>query len=282
MRTEPLFESEGRPSLAPDLQGIGIFTATGPYTWRRHQHLNYELIVPISGRYACTIGRERLALGRSEALLVQPLDWHEDLLAGEARYWAIQFALGGTMGATTAVLRPDAPTRARIFAPPTAELADAIERLRGECARDDAAATLMRQSALSAVVALVVRALDPRSLSPALLSAATERFPARLERLFASHQHGRLAVAAMARELGMSATALGLRCRRALGMSPARAFARYRLECARALLERTAMTVVEVSEHLGFANPYHFSRAFRRCHGLPPSRLRGASRRRPR
>ena len=53
-----------------------------------------------------------------------------------------------------------------------------------------------------------------------------------------------------------------------------------RLDRARALLRQTAMSVVEVAVACGFASASHFSRAYRRVHGHPPSaerRLRHAS-----
>jgi len=31
--------------------------------------------------------------------------------------------------------------------------------------------------------------------------------------------------------------------------------------------------VVEVADHLGFSTPFHFSRAFRRQYGYPPSQV---------
>jgi AraC-like DNA-binding protein len=71
----------------------------------------------------------------------------------------------------------------------------------------------------------------------------------------------------------MSASALTQRCRAALGAAPAQALAAYRMDHAAALLH-SGMRVKEVAEALGYADQFHFSRAFKRRHGKAPSLLR--------
>jgi transcriptional regulator GlxA family with amidase domain len=59
------------------------------------------------------------------------------------------------------------------------------------------------------------------------------------------------------------------------GTAPGRYLQRLRLRRARLLIERTFLTVKEVMALVGYNDPSHFSRDFRRCHGMPPSSLRG-------
>lgn len=59
------------------------------------------------------------------------------------------------------------------------------------------------------------------------------------------------------------------------GSAPGRYLQRLRLRRARLLIERTFLSVKEVMALVGYNDPSHFSRDFRRYHGMPPSALRG-------
>ena len=59
------------------------------------------------------------------------------------------------------------------------------------------------------------------------------------------------------------------------GLGPAHYLQRLRLRRARLLIERTFLSVKEVMALVGYNDPSHFSREFRRHHGIAPSALRG-------
>ena len=60
------------------------------------------------------------------------------------------------------------------------------------------------------------------------------------------------------------------------GVAPARYLQQLRLRRARLLIERTFLSVKEVMALVGYSDPSHFSRDFRRAHGVSPSALRGS------
>ena len=60
------------------------------------------------------------------------------------------------------------------------------------------------------------------------------------------------------------------------GVAPAQYLRQLRLRRARVLIERTFLSVKEVMALVGYNDPSHFSRDFRRFHGMAPSRLRGS------
>jgi AraC family transcriptional regulator of arabinose operon len=62
------------------------------------------------------------------------------------------------------------------------------------------------------------------------------------------------------------------------GVPPGRYLHTMRMQRARVLLERTFLSVREVMRLVGFRDPSHFARDFRRYHGIPPSAARGAGR----
>jgi transcriptional regulator GlxA family with amidase domain len=81
-------------------------------------------------------------------------------------------------------------------------------------------------------------------------------------------------VSAFAAAVNLSASRLAYLFRRETGLPPGRYLHRLRMERARDLLERTFLTVTEVMAYVGANDPSHFSRDFRRYHGVPPTALR--------
>jgi AraC-like DNA-binding protein len=76
----------------------------------------------------------------------------------------------------------------------------------------------------------------------------------------------------LAASLGVGVRTLTQRFSRLTGMPPARWVRRRRLGHARALIE-SGVPVGETANRLGFANPFHFSRAFKREFGTSPSAM---------
>lgn len=84
-------------------------------------------------------------------------------------------------------------------------------------------------------------------------------------------------VAELAASVGLSPSRFAYLFRRDAGLSPARFLHTLRMERARLLLERTFLSVKEVMAYVGVNDPSHFSRDFRRYHGVPPTGLRRRS-----
>jgi transcriptional regulator GlxA family with amidase domain len=63
--------------------------------------------------------------------------------------------------------------------------------------------------------------------------------------------------------------------RQEMGTSPGRYLHTMRMQRARVLLERTFLSVREAMARVGFRDPSHFARDFRRFHGVSPSSVRG-------
>jgi AraC-like DNA-binding protein len=78
----------------------------------------------------------------------------------------------------------------------------------------------------------------------------------------------------LARAASLSVAQLCRVFQRDLGASPMKHLTRLRLERARDLLRKTTLNVGEVAHAVGFNDPLHFSRVFRRYAGAPPRDLR--------
>lgn len=133
------------------------------------------------------------------------------------------------------------------------------------------------QEQADAVTLLLLRLVAAGTLPAGPAGAA---LPDSLERLarYARHTWNRevraLPLDEMASAASMSKGHLCRLFRAHFGIGPAKAFELLRLEHAARLLTRSNLTVAQASRVCGYANPYHFSRAFRAAFAVPPSQYR--------
>lgn len=262
-------------ALAPTFTGMGLVESAESGTYPRHRHHDYEALVPQAGGYRCRLNEIEVSLAPGELLLVKPGDWHEDLLHPGGRHAALWFRLAVAGEAEAAASLPffaeGVLAEQQVLRLPAGEAEAAVSAMLAEYQVHDAASPGLQQGLLTAFFWRLVRAADPALLAPGLRARSqADAFAARLRALFRRRQGLPLTVGEMARQLGLAERTLAEACRRHLGCSPARAWMTWRLGLARDLL-RQGLQVQQVAERLGFANPFHFARAYRRAHGRPPS-----------
>jgi AraC-like DNA-binding protein len=265
--------------ILPVFDGLSVVDVRAPYIYGRHQHLGFEIIAVDRSRYRCTLNgcEERLRPG--EILIVKPGDWHQDFCTPPLRYITINCHLDHDAfgGNPPGLFAADATADHQRVRDSQKTLWPLLGRLRQESQRRDRFAAHLQDALLLEFFWRLVRALPSHALSPRFLAASADQgFITNLQRLFHQHLSEPLAVAAMARALHLGESTLAHRCQMLLGVSPARAFLRSKIERARRLLADTGMTIKEISAYLGFQNPYHFSKAFKRCAGVAPAHYRSA------
>jgi transcriptional regulator GlxA family with amidase domain len=88
------------------------------------------------------------------------------------------------------------------------------------------------------------------------------------------HLDARLTVEVLAERVAMSPRHFSRAFGRSVGMSPARAVERLRLETARERVEHSSMPIEAIAGMVGFHDPERMRRAFLRAFGQPPQALR--------
>jgi AraC family transcriptional regulator of arabinose operon len=78
----------------------------------------------------------------------------------------------------------------------------------------------------------------------------------------------------LAAALNLSVSRFAHLFRQQTGMPPKRHLHSLRMHRARVLVERTFLSIKEVMVQVGINDPSHFSRQFRRHHGVGPAQLR--------
>lgn len=240
----------GRPlAHAVRFRHFRLRRADGAHVVAPHRHEVYEILLPLQGSYRCSIDGRPYGAEPGEALVVRPGEVHADCSRGPLRLAAIACSV-----------EPDLPWpdgRRRFPLPEAAALAAAF---RDE-PDDGWAAEIHDLRCRGLLLGLLRQAAPP---------PPEDAFRATLVRLLEARLAKPIDLAGLARDLGVSPRTLRERCRRACATSPARLLARLRLERARGLLHETGLPVKAVAARCGFANPNHFSTAFRRAFGRPP------------
>ena len=88
------------------------------------------------------------------------------------------------------------------------------------------------------------------------------------------HMAEPMSVAALAQMINLSESRFRALFTAQTGVAPGQYLQRLRLRRARLLLERTFLSVKEIMALVGYNDPSHFARDFRREHGAAPSEVR--------
>jgi AraC-like DNA-binding protein len=262
-----------REAVSPrfiDLQELEVPEA---FEYPVHQDaMGFELIVAQGGVYRCEVNGVELEVQANHFLLLRPTDWHQDHFSKGDRHLAIHFELDWAEPRTQRLFVSDVAPADQISTYPLGRERTWLDQIKEEANGQQRYAQAVEDALFEAFFWRLIRLLPSRSLAPAFRSQCADLdFLHRLEVLFLKAGVEPLPVAEMAAQLHMSRRSLTDRCQRVLGQSPARALLAWRIRRASRMLATAPLSVKEVSDRLGFRNPYHFSRAYKRCTGESPS-----------
>jgi AraC-like DNA-binding protein len=274
-------QAEGSVRLRPVFDDFHLLRMEGSYEYPRHQHTNYEVILIERGPYRCEVNGTELTLKRGQALVIKPGDWHQDHLRHGQRHYVLHFRILGAEAGKPGLplFRAGVEARDQRCGGDFSREAWVLRELRRESLAALAYAGAVQDSLLEALFWRLLRGLKPAALSPELRQlSAREVQREEIATTFATFMGGNPDVRELAAAARMSPRHLTNRCRDLFGKSPARLLLHLKMRRAAELLNYSTLRVSEVSETLGFVNPFHFSRVFRRHHGHAPSARRPPNR----
>lgn len=237
--------------------------------WPGRSLPDLQLICVLEGRFRYRDAETEVEVGPGEVCCIEPglrCDW---TLADRCRH--------GRMSGMHLELVPEGrwvagdyrsdPLPARVTAPRDPAVGEAFVRAAEAWSgwgrwRTELVATIARE------ILLRLAAHWRGAAAP----AATARGRA-LAGLVRTHAARGLRRGAIARALGVGAQHVNWLFRRELGMTPTEAVNRERCAIAYRLLQERGASVAAAAAAAGFADPFYFSRVFRRIYGVPPSRI---------
>jgi AraC-like DNA-binding protein len=260
--------------VRPVFQDFHILRMIGTYDYPSHQHANYEVILVDRGPYRCSLNGEKIELGKNEVLVIKPGDRHCDHLHDGQCHYVLHFELTHPV-APIRLFAENVMAGDQVCTVPMPEEIATFKALEEESRESDSYSAGIQDAMMEGFFWRLVRHLPPQALSPQFRRASEEQeFTGRLYRLFEEHVQESVTVEQMAKWLNISKRSLSMKCRELLSDSPAQLFTRLKVQKAAQLLVHTDRPVKEISYELGFENPYHFSRVFKRIYGTSPSTLR--------
>ena len=95
-----------------------------------------------------------------------------------------------------------------------------------------------------------------------------------IEDYVCEHLSSHLSVSEVAQNLHMSVSGIYKSVKQAFGTTLGELITSKRIEKAESLLEDSSLSVSEISEAVGFSDPAHFSKSFKKQRGVSPSVFR--------
>lgn len=246
-----------------------------------HQHSSYEIILVEKGPYRCRLNEEEVELDSSSCLFLKPGDWHEVQLVEGQRHYVLQFDLEDKALAPTgspSIFRRTITPSEQACHGPVEDLKPILEMIAKPLRRSSRFAAEIQDCLTEYLFWRLLSHLPEERLAPALVKASQDqKFIDQLEQVEQDHFAQNLNLEKLARLMEVSKSTLAKRCAGLLGESPGHFLNRRKINRAIVALRSTDKSIKEISFDLGFQNPYHFSRVFKRTVGSSPSEYRTAA-----
>ncbi len=270
-----------RIALRPYFLGFNQVAVDAPIHHPSHSHSSFELIIVKQGPYRCRLNNEAIKLDTNHCLLIKPGDLHEvDCRPGQ-RHFVLQFDLEEKeLGANRSifVFNRTLNSARQAFRSPIDEIEPVLQLIATQSQNERRFASEIQDSLTEFLFWTLITHIPEERLAPAFRKMSNDqRFLDKFERVAQTNSAKHLTLDKLAKLMEVSKSTLAKRCSALLGESPSHYLLRGKIDLAVKLLSTTNMRIKEVSFDLGFQNPYHFSRVFKRLTGRSPTEFRKSS-----
>ena len=264
--------------IKPFFQDFHKLSMEGNYEYPAHIHSNYELIIVVESLYYCELNGVELSLKPGEFLIIKPGDTHQDHLYDQQFHYVLHFDLKSENFGKLAdinLFHDKVKPEQQIGRHNIESSLNLLKGLAYETKSSDIYSEHIQDALLEVYFWRIVRQIPEHILSEYfMIFTRKKEFQENLYDIFDKHYKKKLDVDRIAKHMGMSKRSLCYYCRDLLGITPAKAMTAYRMNKAFELLCDNNLTIQEISNKLGFENPFHFSTVFKRIYGKSPKRYR--------
>ena len=266
----------GELAIEPVFYSCAFVKAKTNYEYKTHIHPMFEIIISEKGVYKCLLNGENIRIGPGEFLIVQTGDVHQDIFSKGIEYSALSFLLRSSKLSTgeTRLFRKKNAREQKMRLPAGSRVPELFKILKKEASTQQHGTFgfYILTGLFNAIFWDMISLFPESSLAAFFIkSAKEENFRITLLNYLRDNVNRKLNVEEMARAMKMSESSFAHLSRKILGSPPAKVFLACKLERAATLIKESGMTIKEVSDHLAFEDQFHFSKAFRKHFGTPPS-----------
>jgi AraC-like DNA-binding protein len=243
------------------------------WTLRPHQHEFFQIIYCLGGRGTLILAGDAHPIAPRTLFLIAPRRQHGLVASSRVKTLDVKFQVRDAQLAKPLLRLPAALPRA------DDSLAHLLERIRHEGAkRQPYYREICATSVVEILIALIRQARGVRDTAPQAADlpegALADPVALRAVRHIHAHYARPLTLQRLSRSVGVSERHLRAHVEQALGESPLRYLARYRIDRARDLIAGGELALKEVAARTGFKSVHHFTRIFTRHVGRPPGAWR--------
>lgn len=249
------------------------------YHYSEHRHTNYEVIICVSGSYQGWVNGKAVLLKPGQGLLILPGDLHRDQCLKRTSFYSlgIEQAPERTPTEMQDLFIKTGSVADQCFAFEGEQIKAILAGLMEESQVSDACSLRIQDALLEAFVWHIIRRLPQALLAPTLIELNhQEDFIQQLSKLMQDSLGQPISVREMAEALHMSERQLNRKCQTFFQKTPSALFREFRMRQAQELLQKQDLSVQEIAWRIGFQDPFHFSRTFRKMFGVSPKEYRAS------
>ena len=243
-----------------------------------HSSPQYELILPTSEEYSCFINHQHVKVKQGEFLLIQPFQLHQDILKKDFKYDCFHFFI------KTNTDNQDFCQFFSMNTSPKQQIASLDSKVitQSKILWDELESNGLNSSTYPLLNALfqTIFELCTRNYSREVLNPVfsrnlkTQVIGIRLLNIFKENLYKQLSLKELCSAISMSKSSLSRHSQIIFQCGPIQAFMLFKIKQAKIILEQNpTISVKEISEKMGFVDQFHFSRIFKKTHGISPSKL---------
>ena len=248
---------------------------------REHSHDVYHAVLYEEGSEDISIGGRVFPVGTGTLALTAPGEAHHfsPRRKGSMRYHEVTFVLEDANGRALTLAWEEVLTLysgVRLSLPPAplelgaqsgAGMASIYKELMDWLETPGVLSMLMAQQALARMLAFIIGVA-------ARASAVPESRIVRAMEHVRSRFRERVTIERLASLSGMSRAHFIRTFKKKYGDTPVSLQHKLRIEAAKTLLASTELACGEIASLVGYSDPWHFSKMFKKCAGFPPSEVR--------
>ncbi len=243
------------------------------WTLSPHQHEFFQIIYCLGGRGTLTLSDDAHALAQGKLFVIEPSRPHGLSALAAVKTLDVKFRVNNAR-LRRALLRVPA-----VWRHADEGVVHLLERIRHEGARRQPFFRELCAMSLLEILVTLIRAargvdLDKRYAADLPAGSVRDAIARRAVEYLHEHHAEPLTMKRVSRLLGVSERHLRAKMEEALGQTPHRYLAEYRIDRAKDLIAHHGLALKDVATRTGFKTVHHFTRTFTQLAGRPPGAWR--------